>query len=367
MSMEVRWQLIRGFEKTLKSDNENMSLRRQLESLTRRNESDKSDMRLQILKLSQTFNETAGTLRRELDQVRADIQHTEKENSVTANRMKSALENIILANQKMTSHRDQLLQENYDLRNTIEEHEKDYKSMHGVKSSENDRLNKLIETLRQDLGESDSKCKDMEERLLMTEAALKNEKGTKETLSEEVKRLRLWIGKMEMNGLKTMEDAEEEKNILIREHESRLQLLLQENAALKDGVEMLNEEVHRLSDLLKTPSTSSHFSKFIALKSENVQLKQNLNAATRKATNAMVMGGPQGGAPHDDPQQQQQRATSGKKGMTKHSRQGSGQGSSRTGPPGVPSYSRHEMTFDLPIEPPTSSGGNREDNSRTVI
>ena len=263
MSMEVRWQLIRGFEKTMKRDNENMSLRRQLESLTRRNEGDKSDMRLQILNLSQAFDETSNTLRRELDQVRADFQMAEKDNNVTAGRMRTALESIILASQKMSSHRDQLLSENYELQATIDEHEKDYKSMHGVKSSENDRLNKLIETLRQDLGESDSKSKDLEERLEMTEAALKNEKGSRETLGEEVKRLRLWIGKMEMNGLKSMEDAEEEKNILIREHESRLQLLLQENAALKDGVEMLNDEVRRLSDLLKTPSTSSHFSKFI--------------------------------------------------------------------------------------------------------
>ena len=95
MSMEIRWQLIRGFERSLLTDNENIALRRQMELLKAQKEGALTDGRIVMKKIYFEINQSSTDLRKELNNVRLQCQEDLNKAEEVVQRMKIALLSIL--------------------------------------------------------------------------------------------------------------------------------------------------------------------------------------------------------------------------------------------------------------------------------
>ena len=210
--MEVRWQLIRSFETSLASQNENLELRK----LVARARSDRDALKAanaeKIKKFGFDFLKQMQQLRDEL--IRMKKAHgdglAEHENYMTkVNGRLLAMSHTV---SDEAAARLALHDENQRLKFDLERVEKELADVHAIKGTDAQRNTKTIEDLRAQLGEADTQNKTYTEKIESLETQVKNEVLTRESLSEEVKRLRLWVAKMEEKGLIAAAEAEEQKH-----------------------------------------------------------------------------------------------------------------------------------------------------------
>lgn len=288
--MEVRWQLIRSFETSLASQNENLELRK----LVARARSDRDALKAanaeKIKKFGFDFLKQMQQLRDEL--IRMKKAHgdglAEHENYMTkVNGRLLAMSHTV---SDEAAARLALHDENERLKFDLERVEKELADVHAIKGTDAQRNTKTIEDLRAQLGEADTQNKTYMEKIESLETQVKNEVLTRESLSEEVKRLRLWVAKMEEKGLIAAAEAEEQKQRMESEHALAVQALTQEGNTLRGTVAFLQDELYRVQTALHVPPTNSHFGKFVELKSENRHLQSKLEKTLRSQAAAPLPG-----------------------------------------------------------------------------
>ena len=284
--MEVRWQLIRSFETAMNEQNENLMLRKQIDRL---HVAHKAQNRVTGDKLKVFTNEflsQLGKLREELVRTKKEYADGSLRTLREMDGLKAKLIDINHESQDRTMDIAQKMAENATLTDQVAELKREMSDAASIKAADADRNARTIEMLRAELGEADTVNKYSQEKIDNLEAQVKNEIVTRESLSEEVKRLRLWIGKMEENGLVVATEAEERKRRMELEHQMNVKAMAEENNSLRSTIVFLQEELSRAQAALNVPTTNSHFGKFVELKNENRKLTSKLENTMRAAVNA---------------------------------------------------------------------------------
>lgn len=168
------------------------------------------------------------------------------------------------------------------LEKVVEQLRADIIDINQSKKMEKERMEATILQLRTELADADARHtldeeKHNELRMELNTLALTNSK-----LVDEIKVLRMWAQKMEMDGLQTVAEAEEQRKRLTMQHDNTVSVLLAEAGDLRMQIEELNTEVERLQELLARPTQQTHFEKFIDLKKANVKLKTKLNTLVKE-------------------------------------------------------------------------------------
>lgn len=279
--MEVRWQLIRSFETSLTSQNENLELRKLIARARSDREADKAAYGEKIKKFGMSSLNQINALRDEL--VRLKTAHGEglAEHGNYMTKVNGRMQQMAASVSDDASAMLELQDENQRLKLDIDRMEKELADVQAIKGTDAQRNAKTIEELRAQLGDADTQNKEYSEKIEALETQVKNEVLTRESLTEEVKRLRLWVTKMEEKGLMAAAEAEEQKQEMENEHALAVQALTQEGNTLRGTIAFLQEELYRVQTALHVPPTNSHFGKFVELKSENRQLQSKLETTLR--------------------------------------------------------------------------------------
>ena len=270
----------------MNEQNENLMLRKQIDSL---HVAHKAQNAVTSDKLKSFTNEFVS----QLNKLREELVRTKKEyddGSLNTLRQMDGLKDKLIEVNHESQHKSmeiaQKASENAALNEQVAALRGEMNEAANIKLADADRNSRTIEMLRAELGEADTVNKYSQEKIDNLEAQVKNEIITRESLTEEVKRLRLWIGKMEENGLMAATEAEEMKRRMELEHGMNVQAMTDENNTLRATIIYLQEELARAQSALSVPPTNSHFGKFVELKNENRKLTRNLENTMRAAVNA---------------------------------------------------------------------------------
>ena len=299
--MEIRWQQIRGFERGLLLDNENVALRREIDGL-KENQVSADSVHGDTLRIFQKkFTALVKIAREGLKSAKAESAEELNEMASSLKKLQNLVKQVSDHSQSTSEELNRKTMDNSSLAQNLEEVRQELLLSTTSKSSESERLSVQIEKLRQQLGEADYREKVMQDQLEAKELELENQKGTNDGLQDESKRLRLWINKMEMDGLQTVADAEGARKKLIDQHEDVVQSLMSESSGLRRDMEDMINEIDRLNAIINAPPSQTHFSKFVDLKTQNMQLKTKLHKKEKEAAkndpNVMLLQPPKGQAP----------------------------------------------------------------------
>lgn len=263
------------------SQNENLELRKLIAKARSERDAEKAAYAEKIRKFGTGSLNQIHAMRDEL--VRLKKTHSEglSEHETYMTKVNGRMQQMATTVSGDASSMLNLQDENERLKVDLDRMEKELADIQAIKGTDAQRSIKTIEDLRAQLGDADTQNKEYLEKIEALETQVKNEILTRESLTEEVKRLRLWVSKMEEKGLMAAAEAEEQKQQMETEHELAIQALTQEGNTLRGTVAFLQDELYRLQTALHVPPTNSHFGKFVELKSENRQLQSKLETTLR--------------------------------------------------------------------------------------
>lgn len=290
--MEIRWQIMRGFESALQVDTENIKLRRHIEGLHHKALATqaKHDDRLKTF-----YNKY-----RQLTKVaRASLGDTRQYSQAQMDSINAELSAIRSHMQKLGDlgvHTGADLKDTHAAKKALEEKvaalQGEVVSINSAKSADNERNTETVRKLRAELGDADAR----NESQVNEYANLQRQTDTlvqgNEKLQEEIQRLRMWAQKMEQDGLLTVAESEEQRQRLVESHESVVGTFLNENGQMRSMLDAMQAEVARLNDLLSAPVQETHFQKFVNLKKANLQLKSKLKVVLKDAEFSQANGVP---------------------------------------------------------------------------
>ena len=284
--MEVRWQLIRSFETSMLAENENLGLRKQIDNLRTAHKAQNRVTGDKLREFTSNFSKEVVNLREELDRTKKDYNDAQKDMLRQMDMMKNKLIEVREESTSKTLEIFDFKEKIKELNELVATLRQEASEQAGIKAADADRNSRTIEMLRTELGEADTLNKFNLEKLENLDAQVKNEILNRDNLTEEVKRLRLWIGKMEENGLVAATEADEVRRKMELEHNMNMNALMEENNTLRATIVYLQEELTRAQNALNVPPTNSHFGKFVELKSENRKLQGKLENTLKAQVNS---------------------------------------------------------------------------------
>ena len=263
------------------NQNENLELRKMIDQARAEARTGSAAQQEIIKKFGENTGNMILKLREELVRLKKAQSDCGMEHEQYMTKVNGRMVEMVAETQSMTTHIHNLRGSEAGLKVDVERLEKDLSDLQALKNGDAERTMKTIDTLRTELGDADTKNKYHLEKIADLDAQVKNEIMTRESLTEEVKRLRLWIAKMEEKGLMASSEAEEQREQMASEHAMIIQALTQEGNTLRGTVAFLQEELYRVQTALHVPTTDSNFGKFVELKTENRNLVSKLESTVR--------------------------------------------------------------------------------------
>jgi len=267
---------MRGYESAVQVDCENVALRRLIENLQHKSLTTNAKHEDTLRQFHGKFKKLAKLARDSLGDTR---QYSEAQMVTMAAKISQVREHVATLGQ-LGSNTEGDLAGTIETKNKLEKHVEQLQAeiidINQAKKSEKDRMEAAIEKLRLELAEADARHTLDEEKYNELRMETDTLTLTNSKLVDEIKVLRMWAQKMEMDGLQTVAESKEQRQRLIEQHDSTVNSLLSEASGLRMRIQDLDMECERLRELLARPTQETHFQKFVNLKKANVQLKSKL-------------------------------------------------------------------------------------------
>lgn len=302
--MEIRWQIMRGYESAVQVDCENIALRRIIENLQHQKLTTNARHDEVLRQFNAKFKKLVKIARESLADTR---QYSEAEMVVMAAKISQVREKVAIIHATKVNTEGDLagtVEAKKILEALVSQLRSEIVDLNSARKADKERSEALIAKLRVELGEADARHTLDIERYNELRMETDSLHKTNDNLLDEIKRLRMWAQKMEMDGLQTVAEAQEQRQRLVEQHEHIVNSLLAEGRDLRSKIVELQQEVERLQAILAQPVQETHFEKFVNLKKANVQLKSKLTELVKEhqfneangTTGAPIKGGRGGGS-----------------------------------------------------------------------
>ena len=280
--MEIRWQIMRGFESSVQVDCENIALRRLIENLQHKSltSTAKHDDTLRAFK--NKFDKLVKVARGSLvdNRLYSETQFSSINSQMTA--VRDHVKDLGAMNLNTDGDLAATITAKRDLEKLVDKLKGEIVEISTQRKTENERNSAKISQLRIELGEADARH--TQDKLALTELRMETDSlaNTNNSLLDQIKTLRMWAQKMEMDGLQTVAEAQEQRQRMQEGHDNITSALLAEAAENRESMNEMQVEIQRLQAILAQPVQETHFQKFVNLKKANVQLKSKLGALSRE-------------------------------------------------------------------------------------
>ena len=296
---QMRWQLLRSFERQEQLEDENIMLKRRMqEDLHRSNEDFEKKIR-SISSLAMEMPQMVRDLYRDLGCIGEEVRHNIGK---VQNDIRYAMELIAKAanaNKKLlltSEEKHQQLVRKYEAAlSTIDDNNNTIQSLSLRQNKETDKLNVKIARLKETLGEVDAKNTKLSQENIALKDKYESLYQDKENLAAkydlsyaEIKRLKLVVSKLEadraqleLDTTSMLENMRVQCNAVVHEKNIEIESL---NAIILD-LQLQNDKFTQAM-----MGNKSNFAKFIELKSENISLQSKLNQVTSKIQNSIAGG-----------------------------------------------------------------------------
>jgi len=280
--MEIRWQIMRGYESAVQVDCENVALRRMIENLQHRSLTTNAKHEDILRQFHGKFKKLVKLARDSLSDTR---QYSEARMVTMAAKISQVREHVATLGQMGSNTEGGLagaIEAKTKLEKQVEQLQAEIIDVNQAKKSEKERMKATILQLRAELGEADARHTLDEEKYGGLRMETDTLTLTNSKLVDEIKVLRMWAQKMEMDGLQTVAEAKEQRQRLIDQYDNIVNSLTSEASGLRTRIQELDVEIEHLKELLARPTQETHFQKFVNLKKANVQLKSKLTDLARE-------------------------------------------------------------------------------------
>jgi hypothetical protein len=280
--MEIRWQIMRGYESAVQVDCENIALRRTIENLQIKSLSTNAKHDETLKAFKSKFAKLVKVARESLVDTRqySDAQMSSIASQITA--VRRHVRNLGEMGLNTEGDLAGTIKVKLELEKEIERLKANIVEISAGRKSENERASAQISQLRVELGEADARH--VADSTALSEIRMETDSlaNTNQKLLDEIKTLRMWAQKMEMDGLQTVAEAREQRQRMKDHHDGVVASLLAESTQLRTRIGDLEAEVSRLQAVLAQPVQETHFQKFVNLKQANVQLKSKLQQLVKE-------------------------------------------------------------------------------------
>jgi len=268
---------MRGYESAVQVDCENVALRRMIENLQHKSLTTNAKHDETLRTFNEKFKKLTKLARDSLGDTR---QYSEAQMLTMAAKISQVREHVAtLGDLGLNTEGDLAgtIEAKNQLEKVVEQLKAEIVEINQSKKSEKERMEATILQLRNELADADARHTLDEEKYSELRMETDTLTATNAKLVDEIKVLRMWAQKMEMDGLQTVAESNAQRQRLTEQHDNIVGSLLGEASDLRMRMEELTSEVERLQELLARPTQQTHFEKFVDLKKANVKLKGKLN------------------------------------------------------------------------------------------
>ncbi len=296
---QMRWQLLRSFERQEQLEDENIMLKRRVHEDIHRSREDFQEKLRSIRSLVMEMPQSVRDLQRDLDCIGEEVRDTKGKVENDIQHAMELITKVADINKKaMLASEDKYktLVRKYEVAlSTIDDNNNTIQSLSLKQNKETDKLIAKIARLKETLGDVDAKNAKLGQDNIALKDKYESLYQDKENLAAkydlsyaEIKRLKLVISKLEMDCAQleldttsALENMRVQCNAVV--HEKNIEI---EN--LNEIILDLQSQNDKLTQAMM--GNKSNFAKFIELKSENITLQSKLNQVTSKIQNSIAGG-----------------------------------------------------------------------------